>query len=88
MFNYVTVEHVHARVIGELKLDFERFSGIEVPGLFHRFVGVTGSPIATDALLRDIVNMYGVHLPRRIRKDPLLGSSKDRPGIDSIGIEA
>mgnify|MGYP003693898567 CR=1 FL=1 len=29
MLNYVTVEHVHASVIGELKLELECFAGIE-----------------------------------------------------------
>jgi hypothetical protein len=38
MLNYVTVEHVHPDVVGELKLDLEVFPGIKVPGLLHRFI--------------------------------------------------
>jgi hypothetical protein len=80
VLNYVTVEQVHARVIGELKLELEVFPGIKVPGFFHRFIGVTRPSISTDALLRDVVNVYGMRLSRRVRKDPLLSSAKDRPG--------
>ena len=87
MLNYVTVEHVHADVIGELKLEFEGFSRVKVPGLLHRFVGVTRCSISTDALLRDIVNVHGMRLSGRVRKDPLLSSAKYRPGVDSVGIE-
>src|SRR4029077_7312930 len=65
-----------------------RFSrGIKVPRLLHRFVGVTRSSISTDALLRDIVDVHSVRLCRRVRKDPLLSSAKDRLGVDSVGIE-
>ena len=44
MLNYVTVEHVHADVVGELKLELKVFPGIKVPRLLHRFVGVTRPP--------------------------------------------
>jgi len=87
MLNYVTVEHVHARVIGELKLELERFPGIEVPGLFHRFVGITSPPISTDALLSDVVNVHGMGLAGRICEDPLLGGAQRRLGVDTVGIE-
>jgi len=87
MLNYVTMEHEHARVIGELQLELECFPGIKVPRLLHRFVGVTHSSISTDALLRDIVNVHGMRLRCRIRKDPLLGRAKYRPGVDSVRIE-
>ena len=87
MLNYVTVEHVHARVIGELKLELERFPGIEVPGLFHRFVGITCRPISTDALLRDVVNVHGMGLVGRICEGPLLSSAQRWLGVDTAGIE-
>jgi hypothetical protein len=87
MLNYVTMEHEHARVIGELKLELEGFPGIKVPRLLHRFVGVTRFSISTDALLRDVVNVYGMRLSRRVRKDPLLGRAKYRASIDSVRIE-
>jgi hypothetical protein len=87
MLNYVTVEHVHADVVGELKLDLKVFPGIKVPSLLHRFIWITRPSISTDALLRDVVNVHGVRLSRRVRKDPLLSSAKDRLGVDSIGIE-
>ena len=87
MLNYMTVEHVHPRVVGELKLDLQGFPWIKVPGLFHRFVGVTRASISTDALLRDVVNVHGMRLRCRIRKDPLLGCAKCRPGINPIGVE-
>ena len=87
MLNYVTMEHEHARVIGELELELEGFPGIKVPCLFHRFVGVTRTSISTDALLRDVVNMHGMRLRCRIRKDPLLGCAKHRASIDSVRIE-
>ena len=87
MLDYMTVKHVHADVIGELKLELEGFPGIKVPRLLHRFVGVTHSSISTDALLRDVVNVHGMRLRCRIRKYPLLGRAKGRPCVDSIGIE-
>lgn len=87
MLNYVTVEHVHADVIGELKLDLKGFPGIKVPSLLHRFIWITRPSISPDALLGDVVNVQGVHVSRRVRKDPLLSSAKDRPGVDSIEIE-
>ena len=87
MLDYMTVKHVHARVIGELKLELEGFPWIKVPCLFHRFVGVTRPSISSDALLRDVVNVHGMRLRCRIRKDPLLGCAKYRAGIDSVGIE-
>ena len=87
MLDYVTVEHVHARVIGELKLYLYGLAGFEVPGLLHRFVGVTGPSISTDALLRDIVNVYGMRLSRRVCKHPLLSCGEDRLGVGPIWIE-
>ena len=87
MLNDMTMEHVHAYVIGKLKLEFKSFPGIKVPSLLHCFIGVTRSAISTDALLRDIVNVHRMNLPRRIGKDPLFSSAKDGPGVDSVGIE-
>jgi hypothetical protein len=87
MLNYVTMEHVHADVIGELKLELNGFPGVKVPGLLHRFVWITCPSISTDALLGHVVNVYGVRLCRRVCKDPLLRSAKGGPGVDSIGIE-
>jgi hypothetical protein len=87
MLDYVTVEHIHACVIGELKLELERFPGIKVPGFLHRFVGITRPPVSTDALLRDVVNVHGMRLRCRIRKDPRLGSAKYRASLDSVRIE-
>jgi len=81
------MEHEHTRVIGELELELEGFPGIKVPRLLHRFVGVTRFSISTDALLRDVVNVYGMRLSRRVRKDPLLGRAKYRASIDSVRIE-
>ena len=88
MLNYVTVEHVHARVIGELKLELECFPGIEVPGLFHRFVGITCRPISTDALLRDVVNVHGMGLVGRICEGPLLSGAQRWLGVDTVRIES
>ena len=88
MLDYMTVKHVHARVIGELKLEREGFPGIKVPRLLDRFVGVTRPSISSDALLRDVVNVHGMRLRCRICKDPLLGCAKYRAGIDSVGIES
>ena len=82
MLNYVAVEHVHARVIGELKLELESFPGVKVPGFLHRFVGITGRPVSTDALLRDVVNVYGMGLGGRICEDPLLGGAQRWLGVD------
>ena len=87
MLNNVAVEHVHADVIGELKLELEGFPGVKVPGFLHRFVGVTRPAISTDALLRHVVNVHGMRLSRRVGKDPLLSSAKDGPGVDAIWIE-
>lgn len=87
MLDYMTVEHVHPDVIGELELELEGFPWIKVPCLFHGFVGVTRPSISTDALLRDVVNVHGMRLCCRIRKDPLLGRAKHRASIDSIRIE-
>ncbi len=87
MLDYMTVKHVHARVIGELKLELEGFPWVKVPCLFHRFVGVTRSSISTNALLRDVVNVYGMRLSRRVRKHPLLGRANYRASIDAVGIE-
>ena len=87
MLNYVTVEHVHSCVIGELKLKLYGFPRIKVPSLLHGLVGVTRYAFSTDALLGDIVNVYGMRLVGRIRKDPLLGRPKHRTGIDSVRIE-
>ena len=87
MLDYMAVKHVHARVIGELKLELEDFPWIKVPCLLHRFVGVTRPSISSDALLRDVVNVHGMRLRCRIRKDPLFSSAKDWPGIDSVWIE-
>ena len=88
MLDYVTVEHVHADVIGELKLELESFTGIEVPGFLHRFVGITRYAISTDALLRDVVNMYGMGLAGRICEDPLLGSAQRWLGVNTVRIES
>ena len=88
MLNYVTVEHVHAGVIAEFKLELERFAGIKVPRLLHRFVGVTGHSVATQALLRNIMNVHSVGLVCWICKDPFLSGPKDRPGVDSVRIES
>ena len=87
MLNYVTVEHVHASVIGELKLELESFAGIKVPGFLHRFVGITGRSISTDALLRDVVNVHGMGLVGRICEDPLLGGAQRWLGVNTVGIE-
>jgi hypothetical protein len=87
VLNDVAMEHEHARVIGELKLELESFPGSKVPRLFHRFIGVTRSSISTDALLRDVVNVYGMGFSRGVRKDPFLGGAEHRAGIDSVGIE-
>src|SRR4029453_13451363 len=87
VLNDMTMEHVHACVIGELQLELERLPGINVPGLLHRLVGVTCSSISTDALLSNVVNVYGVRLSCRVGKDPLLSSSKNRLGVDSVGIK-
>ena len=51
MLHHVTVEHVHAEVIGELQLDLKTFARREVPGLLHGLVWVTWSSVATQALL-------------------------------------
>ena len=83
----MTMEHIHSCVIGELKLDLQGFPGVKVPSLLHRLVGVTRSSISTDALLRNVVNVYRMNLPGGVRKDPLLSSAKDRLGVDSVGIE-
>ena len=87
MLDYVTVEHVHASVIGELKLELESFTGIKVPGFLHRFVGITGRPVSTDALLRDVVNVHCMGLVGRICEDPLLGGAQRWLGVDTVGIE-
>ena len=87
MLDYMTVKHIHARVIGELKLELEGFPWIKVPCLFHRFVGVTRPSISSDALLRDVVNVHGMRLRCRICKDPLLGCAKYRASVDAIWIE-
>ena len=87
MLNYMTVEHVHPRVVGELKLDLQGFPWIKVPGLFHRFVGVTRASISTDALLRDVVNVHGMGLVGRICEGPLLSSAQRWLGVDTVGIE-
>ena len=88
MLDDVTVEHVHASVIGELKLDLESFTGIKVPGFLHRFVGITRSAISTDTLLRDVMNMYGMHLSGRICEDPFLGGSQRWLGVNTVRIES
>ena len=87
MFDYMTVKHVHARVVGELKFDLDGFTRIKIPGLFHRFVGITCPSIPADALLRDIVKMHGMRLIGRVGKDPLLSGPKGRPGVDTIWVE-
>jgi hypothetical protein len=84
MLNYVTVEHVHPDVVGELKLDLEVFPGIKVPGLLHRLIWITRPSISSDALLRDVVNVHGVRLSRRVCEDPLLSSAKGGPGVDPV----
>jgi hypothetical protein len=68
MLDDVTVEHVHADVVGELKLELNGFPGVKVPGLLHRFVWITCPSISTDALLGHVVNVYGVRLCRRVCK--------------------
>ena len=88
MLDYVTVEHVHADVIGELKLELESFTGIEVPGFLHRFVGITRYAISSDALLRDVVNMYGMGLAGRICEDPFLGGTQRGLCVDTVRIES
>src|SRR5262245_46413822 len=87
MLNYMKMAHVHAGFIGELNLDLENFTGIKVPCLFHRLVRVTCCPISTDALLRHVVNMYGMGLVGRIREDPFLGGTQRWLGVDTVVIE-
>ena len=88
MLDDVTVEHVHASVIGELKLELESFTGIKVPGFLHGFVRITRRPISTDALLRDVVNMHGMGLVGRICEDPFLGGAQRGLGVDTVRIES
>ena len=87
MLHHVAVEHVHARVIGEFKLELKGFTRSEVPGLLHCFVGITCRPISTDALLRDVVNVHGMGLVGRICEDPLLSGAQRWFGVDTVGIE-
>ena len=87
MLDYMTVEHVHARVIGELKLELEGFPRIKVPCLLHRFVGVTGPSISTHALLRDIMNVHCVGLVCWICEDPFFSGAENWAGIDAVRVE-
>ena len=88
MLNYVTVEHVLARVIGEFQLELERFPGIKVPGFLHRFVRIARSAVSTEALLVNVVNVHGMGLAGRICEDPLLSSAQRWLGVDTVGIES
>lgn len=87
MLNYVTMEHVHADVVGKLKLELKSFTGIEIPRLLHRFIGITRLSISTDTLLGDIMNVHCVHPSRRVRKDPFLSRPQHRPGIDPVRVK-
>ena len=88
MFDDVTVEHVHAGVIGEFKLYLDGLAGIKIPRLLHCFIGVTRCSISTDALLRDVMNMHGMHLSGGICEDPLLGSAQSGLGVNTVRIES
>jgi hypothetical protein len=87
MLNYVTVEHVHTDVVGELKLELKVFPGIKVPGLLHRFIWITRPPISTDALLSDVVNVHGVRLSVGFVKTHFSVVPRTGRASDSIGIE-
>ena len=69
------MEHVFSQVIGESHLELESSARSQSPRFFHRFVGITGTAIAAQALLVDVVNVDHVSAARWVCEDPLFSGA-------------
>ena len=84
----MTVEHVHAQMIRKLQFYLYALAGREIPGFLHGLVCITGATVATQALLRHVMNVHRVRLCRWVREDPLLSRAEHRVCVDAIWIKA